>query len=93
MYEQCTQLPVLQAVVASTYAPEAVFEDSMVSARGHEAVYRQFAILGVVIRAAQVGAAGAKSITCLKPMPCRRAPILSRHIWEPLGLAKSTDSY
>lgn len=58
MYEQCTQLPVLQAVVASTYAPEAVFEDSTVSARGHEAVYRQFAMLGMLLRAAQVGPTG-----------------------------------
>ncbi|PNH11120.1 hypothetical protein TSOC_002084 [Tetrabaena socialis] len=56
VYESCTAPAVLQTLVGECYAPDAVFEDAMVSARGHEAVYRQFAMLGALVRSVQVGA-------------------------------------
>ncbi|GFR47287.1 hypothetical protein Agub_g8974 [Astrephomene gubernaculifera] len=56
VYESCCTTDALQALVGGCYAREAVFEDAMVSARGQEAVYRQFALLGAVVRSVHVSA-------------------------------------
>ncbi|GLI65518.1 hypothetical protein VaNZ11_009073 [Volvox africanus] len=56
VYESCSKASELQALVGECYAREAVFEDPLVSARGQESVYRQFAILGAALRSVQVAA-------------------------------------
>ncbi|GIL44530.1 hypothetical protein Vafri_1971 [Volvox africanus] len=56
VYESCSKASELQALVGECYAREAVFEDALVSARGQESVYRQFAILGAAVRSVQVNA-------------------------------------
>ncbi|EFJ43870.1 hypothetical protein VOLCADRAFT_95968 [Volvox carteri f. nagariensis] len=56
VYESCRTTHDLQALVGDCYAHDAVFEDALVSARGQEAVYRQFAMLGAAVRSVQVAA-------------------------------------
>ncbi|KXZ56327.1 hypothetical protein GPECTOR_1g289 [Gonium pectorale] len=56
VYESCRSAGTLQRLVGECYAREAVFEDALVSARGQEAIYRQFALLGAMVSSVQVGA-------------------------------------
>ncbi|KAG2493313.1 hypothetical protein HYH03_008448 [Edaphochlamys debaryana] len=74
LYECCRKPADLQMLVGQAYAPDAVFEDALVSARGQEALYRQFAMLGTAARAVQVGAYSLSVASVPEPLVTQAPP-------------------